>query len=254
MRLLKPEETGRVCSLGPNTLIILDDECDWTLTNYGEDTFDLEFCRPTRGRELVVLNQAALVFKLYQVLKNRFEGVQTLWVYPGRSAAAMADWNEWVWKYGIKSVYPPEFVFAERRFDSYGNAVAHVGEIQHGVVVNPAVERIHVIDDVVSSGITMRTLYKRNAAKFPRAFWYGCSLVSRLSDVRGYSSLQYVVHVPTVPQMPKAPINSLSTLLNDEKVSANYARKNFDNPDKFLESLRLIRERVTEDDTGVLVH
>lgn len=105
------------------------------------------------------------------------------------------------------------------------------------------VRDIIIIDDVVSSGATLRQLRNVNSPWIPGTRWHSASwLIQRITaqqGVRGYTS-HFSAH--TVGDNTKfAPINSLSTLLTNQTIAHSYASRNFSDPASFLTFL----ERLT---------
>lgn len=101
---------------------------------------------------------------------------------------------------------------------------------------------IILIDDVVSSGATMRRLHKINQPWIPGAAWHAATWIAQESaSMHGFTNLIAAHRVGT--RATKWPINSLSTLLTNPDIAAVYAQRNF--PDSRPLTLLLERLRST---------
>lgn len=102
------------------------------------------------------------------------------------------------------------------------------------------VKDIVVIDDVVSSGETVKKLRTMNMPWIPAARWHVATWVmQRAANLRGFHSHYAAVEVGKSDQ--KTPINSLSTLVENVEIAESYARRNFTNPEAFLAVLEELR-------------
>jgi len=159
----------------------------------------------------------------------------TLIVLPGNGASivkkyinnAKPSWlDRWPWK---------AFPHAKRVWIPGENPQAFVSRINPGVLIG--IKTVVVIDDVISSGETVRKLRKENESFIPNARWQAITWVMQEAAVtNGYSS---VFAVKTVGlKEHKVPINSLSTLVECRSIAESYARRNFGNKAKtFLKIL-----------------
>lgn len=83
-----------------------------------------------------------------------------------------------------------------------------------------------MIDDVISSGETVRKLRKENEKFIPMAEWQAVTWVTQeAAATKGFSAVFAVETVGTKER--KSPINSLSTLVECQKIAESYARRNF---------------------------
>jgi hypoxanthine phosphoribosyltransferase len=90
-----------------------------------------------------------------------------------------------------------------------------------------------VIDDVVSSGQTVRAIRKVNRPWIPGVRWRSVTWVQqRAANMRGFDSRFAVIEVGE--EKSKVPVNSLSTLIDDPRIAQNYAQRNYTEPEKFL--------------------
>ena len=162
----------------------------------------------------------------------------TLLVFPGNGACFVKDSlpNEIVEKFSQTSV------FAKRGWYDTKNPLVVVGEIMPQHLLMLDVEKILVIDDVISSGSTMRKLYNRNHYKFPRADWFAATWLMQYprtktpSGIKGFRKIITMILVEG-KQGQRVPINSLSTLLQDSEIAENYAVAHFKKPMAFLKLL-----------------
>jgi hypothetical protein len=99
---------------------------------------------------------------------------------------------------------------------------------------------IVVIDDVVSSGETVKKLRAVNMPWIPAARWHVATWVmQRAANLRGFQTHFATVEVGESGR--KDPINSLSTLVENVEIADSYARRNFPNPEAFLALLNELR-------------
>lgn len=103
------------------------------------------------------------------------------------------------------------------------------------------VRNVIVVDDVISSGATIRHLRQINETWIPGASWQAITWVKQESAAtKGFSKIFATKTVGTKER--KAPINSFSTLVECREIAESYARRNFGNKAeaflKILEDLR----------------
>lgn len=84
-----------------------------------------------------------------------------------------------------------------------------------------SIRNIVVIDDVISTGITLKTLYERNHLYYPNASWHAFTLVSRLQKVKHYKS----VSTPCSVSGKFTPINTFSKLVEDKVMGKEYVKR-----------------------------
>lgn len=224
-------------------LVILDDRNQWH-RNATEFLCE-EMKRAGCNRTVHVLVQIDFEAKLFRILRDTFPDFSAtngdLCIFPGRSAAILRKEIEWVDCYIGPVIDCNSFlsVYAERFFDSSGNPFALAGEILPEQVVVPRVQRVLVVDDVISTGATMRALRERNKHKFPKAEWFAATPLSRLEKINGYKEVITTLLVPPQDGL-KVPINSLSTLIENQTLAVNYATKHCCKTGVFLEALSRI--------------
>ncbi len=166
---------------------------------------------------------------------RNFDREKTLLVFPGNGASIVKDYlaeccpswlSQWLWKASVP---------AKRLWTPGNYPVAVAGRINPGVLVG--IKDVVIIDDVISSGETCRKILELNQAFIPGARWHAAAWVlQRSAKLKGFCGLFSPVEVGT--DKSKAPVNSLSTLLECSDIAQSYAVRNFDNPEDLLSSLR----------------
>lgn len=162
----------------------------------------------------------------------------TMFVFPGNGGQKVRS------KVDIEEGYIFTNVFAKRLWYPGTPPVVSTGEILPGTNLLLNVENVVVLDDVISSGATLKQLYQRNNWKFPKAKWMGISLVARPKLIKGYTELFSIVSVPDSSSGKKMPINSLSTLTDIETIAEDYGLRNLVNPCVLFRCLDLLRSEV----------
>jgi hypothetical protein len=195
--------------------------------------------RTVEGAPIVLLDAEQLNSLLTKQL-FRLADQQSLVVFVGHGAQEISR------RLVLNGHFSYVSVFAKRLWQPEENLVWLVGEILPQIMVMPQVKRVIVVDDVISSGQTLIKLCRRNSWKFPQAEWLALTWLSQmpksgvLSGLKGYREVRTAAVVRS-PQNRLVPINSLSTLLEDEKIAGDYAGRKFQEPEKFLEILGQIR-------------
>lgn len=137
------------------------------------------------------------------IVKKHIDNVKSFWLY------------RWPWK---------AFPYAKRVWVPGENPQAFVGRINQGVLIG--IKTVVVIDDVISSGETIRKLRKENESFIPNTQWQAITWVMQEAAItNGYSSVFAVKAVGSKER--KVPINSLSTLVERRDIAESYARRNF---------------------------
>lgn len=192
----------------------------------------------------------ALEYFLWEVIQKEDE---ILFVFPGNGANYPRAFSGVCGHIGqICNCVGQVSVFAKRLWTPGSDPVAMAGQITPEIFLNLGVKTVVVVDDVISSGKTMGKLYQNNNWRFPRAKWIGVSWISQqfskslASNLRGYSRI--VTACMIWGNGKKAPINSLSTLLDQPDIAKSFAERYFVNPKDFLLSTLFM------DDAGILVH
>jgi hypoxanthine phosphoribosyltransferase len=103
--------------------------------------------------------------------------------------------------------------------------------------INPEIENVVVVDDVISSGTTVTLVRERNSWKFPRATWYAAVPVTRKEKIPNFKKI-FSCEVVRDIAGKKVPINSLSTLIENPEIRQDYFARNFEKgfEEKFIEA------------------
>lgn len=155
---------------------------------------------------------------------GKLEPQSTVIVLPGNGASIVKKYinNEkpfWLYRWPWKA-----FPHAKRVWIPGENPQAFVSRINRGVLIG--IKNVVVIDDVISSGETIRKLRKENESFIPNAKWQAITWVMQEAAItNGYSNVFAVKIVGSKER--KVPINSLSTLVEYLNIAESYARRNF---------------------------
>lgn len=164
----------------------------------------------------------------------------TIIVLPGNGASIVKKYinktkpswlNQWSWKFSPQ---------AKRVWIPGKNPQTFVSRITPAQMLL-GVRNVVVVDDVVSSGATIRHLRQINEPWIPGADWQAVAWVKQESAAtKGFSKVFANKTVGTKER--KMPINSLSTLVDCREIAESYARRNFVNKaEAFLEILKDLR-------------
>ncbi len=195
---------------------------------------ELQQLQTKDGQELVFLEDRILAKHLEVSLeKISKENNNVLFVFPGNGSNYPRKTSQ-VWrKYLHTSVHA-------KRFWSPGmDPISIANEIMPEKFLVTDIKTIVVVDDVISSGKTMRALYKKNSWKFTQAEWIATSWLSQSLDfgIKGYQQIHTACVVKKTIQ-GKVPINSLSTLRKNEEIINIYSQRHFQKPKKFMDLIR----------------
>lgn len=174
-----------------------------------------------------------------QLKKKNFNRDTTVLVFPGNGGDIIRRFLESTWL----RQWQCEHVFAQRYWIPGNTPVATTSRIfPHQFKLN--LHDVVIVDDVVSSGETVRLIKQRNEPWIPRARWHVATwLIQKVTTLPGF-------HPPITAHTVgdrnrKFPINSLSTFLSQPEIAENYARRNLHEQAnaflKFLEDLRNTR-------------
>lgn len=120
---------------------------------------------------------------------------------------------------------------------------ATTGQIPTKTYVDGETECVFIIDDVVSSGQTIKRIRERNLWKFPKARWCAVCWIDRGVIPKGFDLFHSSVTIKHCEDSErKVPINSLGTLLEEPEWLRDYSHKNFSNPEEFISILRDIKK------------
>lgn len=210
-------------------LVILIDEA-----LLGKTRFDLKKLKTTTNKGLIFLDDKILAYNLENILNNLTKNeTDILFVFPGNGSNYPRKLSK------ICGKYPSTSVKAKRIWEPGTDPVTIVDIILPEMFLIINVKTIVIVDDVISSGSTMRKLYQKNYWRFPQAKWIGASWVSQNLEngIKGYEYLETSCVVKKINK-GKVPINSLSTLRSDLEIARSYAERHFEEPAKFLKLIR----------------
>ncbi|MDP1883949.1 MAG: hypothetical protein Q8L10_01130 [Candidatus Moranbacteria bacterium] len=191
--------------------------------------------------ELTILDAQAMINDLLSWQGwGRLDPWSTIIVLPGNGASIVKKYikktkpswlNRWPWKFSphAKRVWIPG-----ENPQTFVNRIASTQMLL-------GVKNIVVMDDVISSGATIRHLRQVNEPWIPGADWQAIAWVKQESAaVKGFSRICATKTVGTKDR--KVPINSLSTLVECREIAESYARRNLGNKAevflKIIEGLR----------------
>lgn len=185
-----------------------------------------------------LLESQALAEDLDTVIKRRFtpEILQsTVLLLPGEGAVAAESYS-FLSKNCSRSLH----IKAHRHWQPGSSPIIEMEKLE----INKSLENIKdviVLDDVISSGRTMNTVYDLNKDIFPGAQWHAAVWLSqRNPDCTNFANIfagAKIIH----EGLARVPINSLSTLIKDPQRAAFFAKRNFKDPDTFLNLLKQIK-------------
>lgn len=179
--------------------------------------------------QFIKLNQDELENNLIESFKNsNFNPKETLIVFVGQSSLMLKQ--KLLKKTDVFNKYQLAKASARRVYEDKKlpsgkevyNVSVSVGKIESGKYLNLKIKKIVVIDDVISTGMTLKNLHKRNDVRFPIAEWYSFVLISRLQKLKNYQSLNTAIIVKS----RFTPINTFSKLIEDIKIQKTYISKN----------------------------
>lgn len=183
---------------------------------------------------LQAFNATAMTEKLFvnNIFWDKFVPHETLLIFPGNGANVLRRYIpiEWLDNWQCINV-------SAKRFWQPGSYPR--------VIVNPVVankvlvgfKMVVVIDDVVSSGLTMKLIREKSMPWLPGVRWnFVTWVMQRSANIRGYD-LSNVAEFVGTPGT-KAPINSLSTLMQNQLILRDYASRHIRDPDNFIKFIR----------------
>ena len=186
------------------------------------------------GHELLFLEDSQLATETEEILSEIIrQDCNALLVFPGNG-----------------SNYPRKFsricqescgasVHAKRLWQPGTDPIVTAGAILPDIFLITNVETVVVVDDVISSGLTMQKVRENNVWKFTRAKWLGVSWVAQIPQMRAKSGVNGYERVATACVVGKTngarvPVNSISTLRQNREIATSYAERHFRRPDVFL--------------------
>jgi len=166
---------------------------------------------------------------------NNFNPSTTLLVFPGNGASIVRKFMDadWLVRWQTASAT------AMRKWNPGNAPMAIAGRVFPDRFVL-GVKDVIVVDDVVSSGETARKLQMVNMPWIPAARWHAVVWVKqRAANLRGFHSHYAAVEIGEPGR--KEPVNSLSTLIENEEIAKSYAKRNLPNPEAFHALLKKLR-------------
>lgn len=186
------------------------------------------------GHELLFLESSDLATDFEQILGRILaDDANALLVFPGNGSRYPREWSP------LCAQATTATVFAKRYWSPGINPIVTTGLILPERFLVMDVRTVVVVDDVISSGRTLRNLHRNNAWRFPRAQWLGASWVTQAfgrSGIPGYTAVAASRSLAR-PSGGRVPINSISTLRHCPEIARNYAGRHFNDPERFLELL-----------------
>ena len=130
-------------------------------------------------------------------------------------------------------------VCAKRFWQPGSDPIVTAGAILPDIFLITNVKTVEVVDDVISSGLTMQKLHQNNAWRFTQAKWVGVSWIAQIPQMRAKSGINGYEQVATACVVGKnngarVPINSISTLRQNREIATSYSERHFRRPDVFL--------------------
>ena len=204
-----------------------------------EVRLEMERLETVDSRELVFFEDVWLTTQLEEILQGIIKEEKTLLVFPGNGSNYPRKLSKFCQE------FPNTTSVEAKRFWVPGeDPVVSAGLIFPNIFMITNVKAVVVVDDVISSGLTMRKLYQNNTWRFPAAKWIGVSWMSQVpsmkakSGVNGYERIATGCVVGKTNGSGKVPINSLSTLRENSEIATSYAQRHFTNPPVFLHLIK----------------
>jgi len=164
-----------------------------------------------------------------------FDRRSTLLIFPGNGANIIKKclpkkWlDQWQWV-GLS---------AKRYWEPGQDPVVFVGVVDKMIL---GIRNVVVVDDVISSGMTVKKVRRVNDPWIPGTRWHAATWVAqRAASLRGFDQLMAVEEAGEKNR--KASVNSLSTFVVDEEIACSFAKRKLTNGcslgfHKLLEQLR----------------
>lgn len=186
------------------------------------------------GQELLFLEDSQLAIDTEKILSDIIlQGLKTLLVFPGNGSNYPRKLSRICQESNCVSV------FASRFWIPGSDPLVMTGAIMSDKFLIMDVESVLVVDDVISSGLTMTNIRKNNVWRFTRAKWTGVSWVAQIPQMRAKSGVNGYDQVFTGCVVGKTngarvPVNSISTLRKNREIALSYAERHFLKPNAFL--------------------
>lgn len=186
------------------------------------------------GQELLFLESWRLAADLEEILTEIVkQDYETLFVFPGNGSNYPRKFSQLCQDSTSASIY------AKRFWQPGSDPIATTGVILPEIFLIINVKTVVVVDDVISSGLTMKKVHQNNAWRFTRAKWIGASWVAQVPHMRaksGFNGYEQVATACLVGKINggKVPLNSISTLRQQKEIAESYAQRHFRKPEVFL--------------------
>lgn len=195
---------------------------------------ELKSLETSDGHELLFLEDSQLAAETEEILSEIIrQDCKTLLVFPGNGSNYPRKLSR------ICQESNGASVFAKRFWQPGTDPIVTAGVILPDIFLVMNVETVVVVDDVISSGLTMQKVRENNAWRFTRTKWIGVSWIARIPQMRAKSGVNGYEQVATACVVGKTngtrvPVNSISTLRQNREIAASYAERNFQKPNIFL--------------------
>ncbi len=195
---------------------------------------ELEALETSDGKELLFIEDPQLAADTEEILAEIIrQDCKTLFVFPGNGSNYPRKLSRICQESCGASVY------AKRLWQPGSDPIVMAGAILPDIFLITDVETVVVVDDVISSGLTMQKVRENNAWRFTRAKWLGVSWVAQIPQMRARSGVNGYERVMTACVVGKTngtrvPVNSISTLRQNREIAASYAERHFRKPNVFL--------------------
>lgn len=195
---------------------------------------ELKSLETTDGHELLFLEDSQLAADTEEILSEIIrQACVTLLVFPGNGSNYPRKLSRVCQESNGASIC------AKRFWQPGADPIVTAGVILPNIFLITNMEMVVVLDDVISSGLTMQKVRENNAWRFTRAKWVGVSWVAQIPQMRAKSGVNGYERVLTACVVGKTngkrvPVNSISTLRQNREIAASYAERHFRKPGAFL--------------------
>lgn len=195
---------------------------------------ELKSLETTDGHELLFLEDSQLAADTEEILAEvLLQDCESLLVFPGNGSNYPRKFSQ------ICQESSGASVCAKRFWQPGTDPIVVAGVILPDIFLITNVKTVVVVDDVISSGLTMQKVHQNNAWRFTRARWVGVSWVAQIPRMRVKSGVNGYEKVATAcvvgkTKSARVPVNSISTLRQNREIATSYSKRHFRRPDVFL--------------------
>ena len=195
---------------------------------------ELKSLETTDGNELLFLEDLQLAIDTEKILLEMVQSRRDiLLVFPGNGSNYPRRLSRICQELGGTSVH------AKRFWQPGMDPIVTAGVVLPEAFLVTNIETVVVVDDVISSGLTMKKVRENNAWRFTKAEWVGVSWIAQIPQVKAKSGINGYSQVLTACVVGKTngtrvPVNSLSTLRQDRGIAISYADRHFKRPEIFI--------------------